>query len=97
MKTVEIINTLKSYMAANKDIYGIRDMGLFGSCARNEQDGASDIDIIITLDKPSLLKIYKIRFELEEKFGCKVDLLSSSAILKPSFKNNLTRDAIYIR
>ncbi|MBQ7812840.1 MAG: nucleotidyltransferase domain-containing protein [Bacteroidales bacterium] len=97
MKTVEIIDMLKSYMAVNGEIYGIRNMGLFGSCARNEQDDSSDVDVIITMDKPSLLKINKVRFELEERLGCKVDLLSSTAILRPTFKKNITRDAIYIR
>ena len=46
---------------------------LFGSYARNEATGKSDIDIIIVCP-PIGMKFYKIASELEEHFHKQVDL-----------------------
>ena len=57
---------------------------LFGSEARNESEGNSDIDILVELDysKPIGLEFVKIKLELEELLNKKVDLLSSGGISK---------------
>jgi len=47
METKEnILNTLKSNKLKLAK-YGIRSIGLFGSCIRNEQSSESDIDLLI--------------------------------------------------
>ena len=57
---------------------------LFGSEARNESEGNSDIDILVELDycKPIGLEFVKMKLELEELLNKKVDLLSSGGISK---------------
>lgn len=45
--TQEILNKLREYKVAFAEKYGIERLGLFGSCARGEQDERSDIDVII--------------------------------------------------
>ena len=69
-------------------------LGIFGSVARNEQTEDSDIDIVYEGEANILLRS-RIRTELENLLGCKVDLIRfrkqtentpfGQAILKDSF------------
>ena len=49
-------------------------LGIFGSVARNEQTEDSDIDIVYEGEANILLRS-RIRTELENLLGCKVDLI----------------------
>ena len=90
-----ILSLLKVYYTYNKEKYGIERIGLFGSFARNEAKQDSDVDIIISLQKPNLLTYSTITQQLETAFGRKVDLISEKSILKDSFKTRVEKEVIY--
>jgi hypothetical protein len=76
--------------------YGILKLGVFGSVARQQNREDSDIDIVIEVEKPSLILMYELREMLNHLFGCKVDLVRFRDSLRPLFKSNIQRDVIYV-
>lgn len=70
--------------------------GCSGSVARGEQDEKSDIDVFITMSRPSFFTRMNIKEELQKLFHRKVDLITLHENMFRSFRQNLERDAIYI-
>ena len=68
-------------------------IGIFGSTARNENTGNSDIDILYQLKNAvGLFNLVRMKGDLEEKLNAKVDLVSEKYLnpkLKPSIMNDL--------
>lgn len=96
MQTEEILEKLREYKTERGDAYGIETLGLFGSCARGEQLPDSDIDVCVKMKTPSFFNRMSIQEELESIFRCKVDVISLGAVMRPLFKKNLERDAVYV-
>ena len=69
---------------------------VFGSCARREDDDASDIDFLVDFNsKATLFDQIGIRFELEDMFGCKVDVVSRRG-LSPELSKAIQMEAVEI-
>ena len=94
--TQEIVDRLRAYKEKFADKYGIEQLGLLGSVARGEQDEKSDIDVFITMSRPSFFTRMNIKEELQKLFHRKVDLITLHENMFRSFRQNLERDAIYI-
>ena len=92
----KVLSMLQVYYQYNKERFGIEKIGLFGSFARGEARPDSDIDILISLKKPSLLLYSSIAQQLESVFGRSVDLVSAKSILKESFRENIEKEVIYV-
>lgn len=73
--------------------YNAVNFFLFGSYARGEQTGESDIDILVELKAPLGLKFFSLEKFLEKLFGKKVDLGTPNS-LKPSIKKQILSEAI---
>lgn len=97
MKTTsDYIKLLRSYKAQKATSYGIREMGIFGSVARGEQKEGSDIDIYIEGEAQSLFTMAHIKNELEELFGCKVDLIRLRDRMNSFLKQRILNEGIYV-
>ncbi|HHT9133773.1 MAG TPA: nucleotidyltransferase family protein [Candidatus Avalokitesvara rifleensis] len=76
--------------------YGVKRVGLFGSCVQNELKEDSDIDILVEIEKDiSLLDFVGIKLELEEALGRKIDLVEYSMI-KPLLKERILREQVVV-
>jgi predicted nucleotidyltransferase len=63
--------------------FKVRDLAVFGSVVRNEQTGASDIDILADFeDDATLFDFVGWGLFLEEKLGRKVDVVPQRSIRK---------------
>ena len=92
----QILEILSSFKARQGKNLGIESLALYGSCARGEQKGSSDIDVAVKMEKPNLLKFCKICSEIEELFTVKVDVISLTAKFLTGFRENISKDLIYV-
>jgi predicted nucleotidyltransferase len=63
--------------------YGVTEIGIFGSCLRGDAISGSDIDILVSFNRPvGFFKFLELEERLSEWLGAKVDLVTRAA-LKP--------------
>ncbi len=72
----EIIEILRGYKKDYAEQYGILDIGVFGSVARDEIGEDSDVDIVVRISKPDLFMIVGIKNELKERLHRSVDIVT---------------------
>ncbi len=76
--------------------YGVKRVGLFGSCVRGEMREDSDIDILVEIEKDiSLLDFVGIKLEIEDALGKKIDLVEYSTI-KPLLRERILSEQVTI-
>ncbi|HKZ33737.1 MAG TPA: nucleotidyltransferase domain-containing protein [Candidatus Nanoarchaeia archaeon] len=70
--------------------------GIFGSYSRGEQKTDSDIDILVEISKPiSLLDFSRLKLDLEDALGRKVDIVEYNSI-KPLIKKRILNEEVRI-
>jgi len=78
------------------DIYGVSEIGIFGSYVSGDFSKKSDIDILVDFEKPiGLLKFIELENYLSNKLGRKVDLVSKRGI-KPYIKKNILNSTVFV-
>lgn len=97
MKTLAEI---QQWLGQNKSLlqerYKVRELGIFGSYARQEQTETSDIDVLVEFSEtPSLLKFVNLEHYLSDNLGVKVDLVHRSG-LKPRLGERILAEVIYL-
>lgn len=90
------LEALQQFQQENGSRYGILSLGLFGSTARDAATESSDVDVVISLKKPNLLTLSKIRLELEEQLHRHVDIVSYRERMNPFLKERIQRDVSYV-
>jgi predicted nucleotidyltransferase len=61
--------------------YPVRNPRIFGSAARGEDSGKSDLDILVEPgEQASFYDLAKLELELEAILGCKVDVLTPDGL-----------------
>ena len=93
----EIILTKLSENRQLLQAYGIKDIRLFGSVARGEAGAGSDVDLLVEFDPSAHIGMFefsRLRRELSQLLGCKVDLATPDALHK-SMKEDILREAIH--
>ncbi len=76
--------------------YGVRDIALFGSVARNAAGGASDIDILVDFDPQaeSFDNFMNVADLLDERFDSRVDLVTVNG-LSPYLAATVQEEAVH--
>ena len=95
MKTADYLQLLREYKKAASKKYGIQRIGIFGSVARGEQTENSDVDIVVSLTHPRLFNLVHIKEDLQQLFGCPVDIVRKRDDMDLLLKNCIQRDGIY--
>jgi len=87
----KLIPKIRRILKKNK----VKRAGIFGSFARGEYKKNSDIDILIEPPKGIGFEFVGIQFELEDKLGKKVDLITYKGI-SPYLKDKILKEEVRI-
>lgn len=90
----EIQAKLQAQKARLAEEYGVSDLGVFGSIARGEGGDGSDVDILVTLDRPiGLIRFVGLEQEIEDLLGVEVDLTTREG-LKPWMRDRVDDEVV---
>jgi uncharacterized protein len=92
----EVRGALRALVPELERDYGVTSIGLFGSYVRGEQDGASDLDLLVEFDPDrdlSLLEFVGLQLELSDRLGVRVDLVEKRSI-KPGLRDRILHEAV---
>jgi hypothetical protein len=92
----EILQILHNELPVLKERFYVKEIGLFGSIAKGEEEETSDIDILVTLkdENNDLFNFLDLKYYLESVIHKKVDLVMKDAI-KPRIKDRILKETIY--
>ncbi|MBI5529578.1 MAG: nucleotidyltransferase family protein [Deltaproteobacteria bacterium] len=94
------IEEIKKTIDAEKPVlagrFKVKEIGVFGSFARGEQDDGSDVDVLVSFSEPvGFFAFLDLEEHLEGVLGRKVDLVTRKA-LKPGIGRNILRELVTI-
>ncbi|MEI6507022.1 MAG: nucleotidyltransferase domain-containing protein [Bacteroidota bacterium] len=95
MSSKDIINFLKHEKQNLNKQFGVVDIAVFGSFAKNENVSSSDVDILVEFDKVSFDKYIKLKIFLENKLAANIDLIRKGPHLSSDFLSSIEKDLIY--
>ena len=81
------------------DEFGVKSMAVFGSVARGDSSGSSDVDLLVEFDNPDLSpakRFFGLLHHLEDKLHCSVDLLTTTGLRNPFFRKRLEQEKVTI-
>lgn len=96
MNRAHVLDMLARCKATLTARYGVTDIALFGSTARDAARSDSDIDILISFDGPATSERYfGVQFFLEDLLGRQIDLVTDKA-LRPELRPFIAREAVHV-
>ena len=94
--TADIISSLRNVKEDLSQKFAVKEIGIFGSVARQEQTDTSDIDLLVEFSRPvSLVTFMRLEFYLSDILGNKVDLVTFDS-LKPFIQQDVLSEVIYV-
>lgn len=93
-----ILNFLRKKKGEFKNMFGIKEIGLYGSYSRGDQHENSDIDIVYILkdvDKFGYFEYVELGEMLSRQFRKKVELVNYK-YMNPIIKRKAEKEIIYV-
>ncbi len=79
-RVAELRDSIRAAAAA----HGARELRVFGSVARRDDEPGSDIDFLVTLEPGrTLLDLARLELQLEALLGCRVDVVTEATLREP--------------
>lgn len=83
MNRDEVLGLLREHKETLTQRFGVVELALFGSVARDRAEEESDVDILVRFDGPATSKRYfGVQFYIEDLLGRPVDLVTAKALRK---------------
>ena len=96
MSRDEVLALLRAHKPVLERRFGIVDLALFGSFARDSATAGSDIDILVRFDgRATSERYFGTQFYIEDVLGRSVDLVTDDA-LRRELRPYVEREAIHV-
>ena len=96
MNRDEVLNLLRAHKATLSQRFGVVELALFGSFARDQAADDSDVDILGRFDgSTDWRKYFGVQFYLEDLLGRPVDLVTDKA-LRAEIRPYVEREAVNV-
>lgn len=96
MNKLQIIESIKTEKQYLQEHFGVQEIALFGSYARGEEKKDSDIDILVSINKPSYSMLMGLYVYLEKKLNTKIDIVRKGPHVSERFLKHINKDLIYV-
>jgi len=91
----EIKQVLSRQKPALAENFKVKEIGIFSSYVRGEQEELSDVDILVEFNEPIGWEFIDLLDYLENALNMKVDLVTPNA-LRPQFKERILKEVAYL-
>ena len=96
MQREEILSVLNVYKKDFSEKYGILELGVFGSVARNEAGDESDVDICVKMKTPDPFCLVHIKDDIEQRIKKHVDIIRIRGKMNPCLRQRIDKEAVYV-
>jgi len=94
MKRQQVIDILTEHLDEFRREFGVERLSLFGSVARDEAGPDSDVDLLVSFERPTgLFGLFRLQDRLAELLGCSVDLGTPNG-LKPRVRDRVLKECV---
>ena len=96
MNRDQALHKLSSEAQTLRRRFGVKDLAVFGSVARNEAHPRSDLDLLVTFEgRADFDRFMNLKFHLEDLLGLSVDLVTPNA-LRPELRARIEQEAVHV-
>jgi len=92
----DLLNILRKFKRDCAEKYGILEIGVFGSLARDEAGEDSDVDICVKTKTPNPFTLVHLKEDIEGLIGRRVDLVRVRDKMNPFLKARLEKEGLYV-
>lgn len=89
------LRTFKPQILAIAQAHGVGNLRVFGSIARQDASDASDIDFLVSIERPMGWEYFGLEPALEALLNQKVDVICDDSI-RPRLRERILSDAIIL-
>ena len=92
----DVLRLLRDHKAAFERRFGVIEMALYGSFARDEGGPGSDVDVLVRFDAPpDWSRYFGAQAYLEDLLGLPVDMATSQE-LRDEIRPHVEREAVHV-
>ncbi|MEK6540468.1 MAG: nucleotidyltransferase domain-containing protein [Deltaproteobacteria bacterium] len=91
-----ILSILRDFKRNYGEKYGILEIGIFGSAARDEIRDDSDVDICIKTKTPNPFTLVHIKENIESLVRKHVDIVRIREKMNPFLKERIEKEGVYV-
>ena len=96
MRRDEVLKILRSHKGILAERFGVAELALFGSFARDEAGEDSDVDILVHFDGPAhWRRFFDAQFYIEDLLGREVDL-ATEKMVRAEIRPYVEREIVHV-